>query len=239
MGTADGRASTRLTLDLWHPNCWAIEGTGQSAGGVLAHAVYNSPKAQSSMLPSVTGLFTAYGESSDEVQELLHVIEQSDNAGELQPVQDRFGRARAAPGSAVQEFLLEYDPSDMVCPTLLEHGFIHSAPVRIENGSERWQVCFADERSKMDAALDRVRDEAGADVTVAAITSGEPDRSAQERRLDELTPAQREVFEHARKVGYYEWPRKSSTRELAEDLGISKTTLLEHLRKAESRLLDP
>jgi len=47
------------------------------------------------------------------------------------------------------------------------------------------------------------------------------------------------VYEHAREAGYYEWPRGASTRELADDLDVSKTTLLEHLRKAESKLLDP
>jgi hypothetical protein len=47
------------------------------------------------------------------------------------------------------------------------------------------------------------------------------------------------VFDLARKEGYYEWPRGTSTRELAELSGVSKTTLLEHLRKAEAKLLNP
>jgi predicted DNA binding protein len=47
------------------------------------------------------------------------------------------------------------------------------------------------------------------------------------------------VYEHARNAGYYEWPREASTRELADELDVSKTTLLEHLRKAEAKLLDP
>ncbi|MFT4922622.1 MAG: putative DNA binding protein [Haloarculaceae archaeon] len=240
MSKSELTGGTRLTLDLWHPNCWAIEATSRTGGGVLAHAVYDSPRAESQTPSSVTGLFTAYGDTTAEVDQLLDEIQASEHAGDLQQVQDRFGRARSAPGSVVQEFLLEYDPNDMVCPTLLEHGFIHSAPVQIEDGREEWQVCFAGDRSETRSALDRVRDEAGADVTVASITSNEePGQSAHERRLDTLTPAQREVFEHAREVGYYEWPRKTSTRDLADDLDISKTTLLEHLRKAESKLLDP
>lgn len=59
------------------------------------------------------------------------------------------------------------------------------------------------------------------------------------RRLDTLTRSQREAFELAREEGYYRWPREVSTRELAAEMDISKTTLLEHLRKAESKLLDP
>ena len=43
-GGRDERAGTRLTLDAWHPNCWALEATSRTDGGVLAHAVYTSPR---------------------------------------------------------------------------------------------------------------------------------------------------------------------------------------------------
>lgn len=229
-------SGTRLTLDLWHPDCWAIEATAQVGGGVLAHAIYRTPKTTAE---SVNGLFTAFGDSTEEVEALIETIGESPHAGEVLELQERFGRARDAPGSVVREFFLEYNPNDMVCPTLLKHGFVHSAPVRIENGSEEWQVCFAGNRSEIESALDGVRRDAEAEVSVASITSSEGDRGERGQRLDSLTPTQRDVFEHARQRGYYEWPRGVSTRELADDLDVSKTTLLEHLRKAESKLLDP
>lgn len=232
-------SGTRLTLDLWHPNCWAIEATEQTGGGVLAHAIYQAPKTALARPISVNGLFTAFGDDEAEVEHLLDVIRESDRAGEVKELQQRFGRQRNAPGNVVREFFLEYQPDDMICPTLLEHGFVHSAPVRIEDGREEWQVCFANERSELQDALDAVREDAGADVTVAAITTSASGRSERDQRLDSLTTAQRDVFEHARATGYYEWPRETTTRELAADLDLSKTTLLEHLRKAETKLLNP
>jgi len=240
MSIADEISGTRLTLDLWHPNCWAIEATEQTGGGVLAHAIYNSPQTRGERPASVNGLFTAYGDDEGTIENLLDAIRSSSYSGEVLELQERFGRGRNAPGNVVREFFLEYDPDDMVCPTLLEHGFVHSAPVQIEDGREQWEVCFAEDHSEIDEALQGVRDQAGAEVTVDSITTSEGSGgSERDRRLDTLTPTQREVFEHAREVGYYEWPRGTSTRELAEDLDISKTTLLEHLRKAESKLLDP
>jgi predicted DNA binding protein len=240
MSLADQIGGTRLTLNLTHPNCWAIEATSRTSGGVLAHAIYNSPEVDGDRPTSVNGLFTAYADSEAEVEALLERISDSDGAGQLQELQERFGRQRDAPGKIIREFFLEYDPNDMVCPVLLKHGFIHSAPVRIENGREEWQVCFANERSDIEAALDRVREEADAEVDVTAITSsdgsGDSERS---QRLDSLTGSQRSVFEHACQAGYYEWPRQTTTRELAADLDLSKTTLLEHLRKAEAKLLNP
>jgi predicted DNA binding protein len=236
-GMSDAAAGgTRLTLDLRHPNCWAIEATDRAGGGVLAHVVYDSPDVTPD---AVTGLFTAFGDSEREVERLLDAIRDSSHAGDLRELQERFGRARDAPGRVVREFFLEYDPDDMVCPTLLEHGFVHSAPVRIEDGHEEWQVAFAGDRSGIEPALDEVRAAANAQVEVAAITTGDADRSPRERRLDSLTPTQRDVFEAARAAGYYEWPRETTTRALADEFGVSKTTLLEHLRKTEATLLDP
>ena len=240
MAVVDQKTTTRLTLELWHPNCWAIEATGRTDGGVLAHAIYNSPRTDGETPSSVQGLFTAFGETEDEVERLLDAIGESEHAGDLMELQERFGRQRDAPGNVVREFFLEYDPNDMVCPTLLEHGFVHSAPVRIEGGSETWQVCFVDDRSEIEAAIDRVCEQAGAEITVDSITTGAPSEgSARDQRLDTLTPAQRRAFEHAREAGYYEWPREASTRDLADDLDLSKTTLLEHLRKAAAKLLNP
>ncbi|OYR75806.1 transcriptional regulator, partial [Halorubrum sp. E3] len=146
---AENWSGTRLTLDLWHPNCWAIEATRQTDGGVLAHAIYNSPKADGDAPNSVNGLFTAFADTNEEVEALLDAIRASDRSGELLELQERFGRARDAPGNVVREFFLEYDPSDMMCPKLLEQGFVHSAPVRIENGREEWQVCFVGERTEI------------------------------------------------------------------------------------------
>ena len=52
-----------------------------------------------------------------------------------------------------------------------------------------------------------------------------------------LTERQREVATEALARGYYDWPRKITNEELAAELGISRATLHEHLRKAERTLL--
>ena len=240
MAAVDQTTTTWLTLDLWHPNCWAIKATGQTTGGVLAHSIYTSPQTDGDHRGKVKGLFTAFADDEPAVDDLLDALRASEHSGELCELQERFGRERNAPGNVVREFFLEYDPDDMVCPTLLQNGFVHNAPVRIEGGREEWQVCFVDDRSEIESALERVREQAGAEVRIDSITTSESAApSARDQRLDTLTTKQRQVFEHAREAGYYDWPRKSSTRELAADLDVSKTTLLEHLRKAESKLLDP
>ncbi len=53
-----------------------------------------------------------------------------------------------------------------------------------------------------------------------------------------LTEKQREVMIAAKKRGYYQYPRRVKAEDLADGLGISKATAVEHLRKAEIRLMD-
>jgi predicted DNA binding protein len=52
-----------------------------------------------------------------------------------------------------------------------------------------------------------------------------------------LSDRQGEVIELALKEGYFEWPRETDSEVLAEELGIAQPTFLEHLRKAERKLL--
>lgn len=55
--------------------------------------------------------------------------------------------------------------------------------------------------------------------------------------LSELTDRQKEILIKAKQSGYYEIPRKITTMELAKEFGISKTAILEHLRKAERKIM--
>lgn len=55
--------------------------------------------------------------------------------------------------------------------------------------------------------------------------------------LRSLTDRQRELLIEAKKMGYYDYPRTADANDVARSLGISKSTAVEHLRKAEARLM--
>lgn len=55
--------------------------------------------------------------------------------------------------------------------------------------------------------------------------------------LDELTEKQREILKAAYRYGYFDHPRKIDAGKLADKVGVHKTTLLEHMHKAEKRLI--
>jgi predicted DNA binding protein len=58
-----------------------------------------------------------------------------------------------------------------------------------------------------------------------------------ESMLNGLTPRQAEILTLAIKTGYFDTPAKITADEMAKKAGLSRSTFMEHLRKAEGKLL--
>lgn len=72
------------------------------------------------------------------------------------------------------------------------------------------------------------------DVMLEQVGRYEPE---QNQLLASLTKRQQEILEAAIQKGYYSIPREASHEEIAREVGCSASTVGEHLRKVEARIL--
>ena len=224
-------AGSHLTLSIWHPNCWTLQVTEEADGGMFGHGVYELEGA-------VKGRFTVYADSENELDELVAEIDESpltESIWELDYRHD-FDDGIQSPGNTSRSILVMYNGSRSVNDALVSNGFIPDKAVWIHDGREYWNVVIEADRDSIQERLDVVRDKMDADIEVRHITSDNR-QTGGVLRSGILSERQREVFELARERGYYEWPREVSATELAEELGVTKATTLEHLRKAESKVI--
>lgn len=229
-GTADG---TRLTLEIWHPDCWGLQATEAVDAGLLVHTVHRTVE------DAVKGHFTVYADTTDQLDEFVAFADESPLTHSTVELGQRPTGTAPNPGNATRELFVEYEPEHSISDALVSHGFIHDASVRVEGGVEHWPVFVAGDRDEIRTRLEAIRTETDAEISISRVATPDGGPSETADRTDRLTPRQREAFELACERNYYAWPREISTRELADELDVSKTTLLEHLRKAEAKLLNP
>ncbi|WP_251344277.1 helix-turn-helix domain-containing protein [Haloplanus halophilus] len=234
---SDGRSasgeSCQLKLKLRHPNCWMTAVTDGSAGRLLVNAVYTVDG-------NVTAHVVVHADSTaavDEVVAAARASEHTYSVTEMHP-RDEFSLTSRPVGKATRGLLVEYAPEESIHDAIVSKGFLPQEPLRIRDGYEFWTVATDKHRDRLREDLDRIAAENDADITIQRVaTRGATDGSTVDPPT--LSDRQREVFELARLRGYYEWPREVSAAELAAELGLAKATVLEHLRKAEAKLLDP
>ncbi|WP_121741656.1 helix-turn-helix domain-containing protein [Natronorubrum halophilum] len=225
---------SRLQLDIWHPECWTLEVTDGAPGGLLGHGVY-------AIDGKATGRFTAYGRSVDDLEELLAAIEASPLTDEVREADQHYATDVGTPDpeNATTGLVVQYELTNSINDALVSRGFIPDEPVRMTDGREYWTVVIHEDRATIADRLDEIREEKSATVEVETVRSLHEGVTNGVFRTDCLSERQREVFELARTRGYYRWPRETTAADLAAELDIAEATLLEHLRKAESKLLDP
>ena len=96
----------------------------------------------------------------------------------------------------------------------------------------RVQLRFAD-REQFDAFTDRLDEEDRSFELLDLVHAGDPRRS-----YGELTAAQHDALVAALEAGYYEVPRETTIRELADELGTSHQSLSELLRRGTGHLIE-
>ncbi len=109
-------------------------------------------------------------------------------------------------------------------------GLVHTIPTIIS--PEKFTISMMGERKNLSDFVEMIRN-------AGTIRKMSFRRAAYQKAdiLAVLTAKQREVMVAAFQNGYYDFPKKISSERLCRKVSISKPTLLQHMRKAEGRIL--
>lgn len=135
--------------------------------------------------------------------------------------------------AGVQTYVHSY-PTDIGAELLglmRKHEFVLDTPLKFDDDGALRVSVIGDEDT-VQRAVEDVPD--GVRVELERLADYEP----QQRELTALlTDRQQEILDTAVELGYYEVPRRATHADIAEALELSTTTVGEHLRKIEARLL--
>jgi len=129
---------------------------------------------------------------------------------------------------------------DSIIDRFEQYNCLYQPPTVHRQGWEHYTVIAFDE-SDVRALLQDLEDDRDIEVlSKTAITEQQIPHSMLapvDQLFDDVTERQLAALRLALECGYYEQPRKTSLRELAEQTAVARSTYEEHLRKAENKLL--
>ncbi|MFH1127593.1 MAG: helix-turn-helix domain-containing protein [archaeon] len=128
-------------------------------------------------------------------------------------------------------FLQVFTDTSKICSvvhTVLQNKCFVPKKVPLVDGWEIWTIA-APEKGFIRNALDEIKEFGDFELLYVKRSTFDGFNMSSQQEM---------VLKSAVALGYYRWPRGISAKELARRLGLSKATVLEHLRKAEIKVID-
>lgn len=223
--------ASRLTLEVWHPGCWVLATTRAVDVGLLSYGCFPRGGGRA------TTLFTLYADTTADVEEGVDAIRAAPAVYDVAEMTRDHRGSVGRPGNATRELLVDHDGTTQISEAVTDRGFVPAEPVDVRANTEYWTVLTHHDRGRVERLLDEVRRAEDAEITVTGVRRASRGGNGSPLPLDRLSSRQREVFRLARTRGYYDHPRNTNAGDLATELGVSTSTVHEHLRKAEAALL--
>lgn len=129
---------------------------------------------------------------------------------------------------------------DSIIERFEEYNCLYQPPTIHRHGWEHYTVIAFDETDVRTLLQDLEADRDIEVLSKTAMTEQQLPHSMLapvDRLFEDVTDRQMAALRLALESGYYEQPRKTSLRELADRTAVARSTYEEHLRKAENKLL--
>lgn len=231
--SSDSDDALLIRLRLWHPGCWVLNVSDRTDIGLLGYGVFTRSDGRG------TTRYTVYGDTQAAIETGLSTIRAHPAVYDVVPMTGGYHRTTGpTPGNVARELLIEHNASTQIADALTSRGFVYAAPCDTRANEERWTLYVNADRETARSRLDEIETERDASISVESISTIDRGAIGDPLPTDRLSHRQREVFQLARRRGYYRRPKATTPAELAAELDITTSTFHEHLHKAEQKLLD-
>ncbi|HTY90897.1 MAG TPA: helix-turn-helix domain-containing protein [Methanocella sp.] len=130
--------------------------------------------------------------------------------------------------SADRADVITWAEQGSIIDNIIRKNCVFIGPTVVKDGVENWHIMAPTREELQDvvAAMEQC-----ADIAYIRNSEGsEPDVGLTERQMLTLRTAV--------EMGYFDTPRRASVRDVAKKLNVSASTAVEHLRKAEKKVLE-
>ncbi|WP_248906725.1 helix-turn-helix domain-containing protein [Halocatena marina] len=220
----EGTLYKQVKLELQHPGCWTLAATEAHPGThIIEKSLYPTKE-------EIKGDFILVSEGDATIDAFIETIATHSVVNNIAVLKRSFDRARV---------VVTYQRDSSIVPQIVNSEFMPIEPVHITGGQEYWTVLVRSDI--LSCVLNQMADEF--DVEVEAIHEVDPKDEVEfadnvDKMYSGLSTRQRESLFEAQAKGYYQWPRDVSATQIAESLGVTGPTLLEHLRVGEQKILN-
>jgi hypothetical protein len=215
----------RYSIRLRHDGCWMIDVTEENPGAhVIEKAFYHG---EGGIKTDIVAFVD--GDSNADLDEVIEAIRDHPDVQYVLVLGRLAERAR---------LMIYYDDDHSVNSTIANSDIMPIEPVRAVDGVEHWSVLM--EPSDIGSTLKQIEDECDAEIRSIRGFDSTKDMvftDLVDQINDRLSPRQIESLLVAEEHGYYNWPRHASANDVADELGVSGPTCLEHLRKGEHKIV--
>lgn len=198
-----------VSVGIRHRNCWHYKLSRALKATIIVKYTYMLPNSQ------LYGYQTVVSRNIGELEPFLKSLPEIRKYSILSQSNDRAEVITWAQQSSIIENIIK-----MNC--------VFVGPTVVKDGVENWHIMAPtrEELSQVIGALEQCAD-------IAYLRNG--DSPGDE---EGLTEKQAQALKAAVESGYFDTPRRASIKEVAGRMQISPSTAIEHLRKAEKKVLE-
>lgn len=198
-----------VSVGIRHRNCWHYKLSRTLKATIIVKYTYMLPNRQ------LYGYQTIVSNRIGELEPFLKSLPEIRKYSILSQSSDRAEVITWAEQSSIIENIIK-----MNC--------VFVGPTVVQDGVENWHIMAPtrDELKSVIGALEQCAD-------IAYIRNGDTPGGS-----DGLTEKQALALRTAIDLGYFDTPRRASIKQVSERMGVSPSTAIEHLRKAEKKVLE-